>query len=96
MNKDVYNALKSIFDDRTVLSNLILVYSLLGLFVSPFRTVKNQSTGVDLSVSSIKESPGLVSYKLEYSIIVVTNLQCFKLPQHKENDTVQFVVTISV
>jgi hypothetical protein len=60
------------------------------------RSVKNKETGLDLAVSSVKETPGLLTYSLEFSVIVVSDLSCFKLPQHKETDTVQFMVIIII
>lgn len=56
------------------------------------RELKNKDTGIDLSVTSYQEIPGTVLSTYEYQIVVVTNLSCFKLPSHKENDVVQFTL----
>ena len=60
------------------------------------REVKNQATGLDLMVTSVKELPGIISYTLEYTVVVISNIRCFKLPQHKDTDTVQFTVSYCV
>ena len=49
-------------------------------------------TGLDLTVPTYKSLPGLLSASIEYQVVVVSRLQCFKSPKHKESDVVQFVV----
>ncbi|XP_076457269.1 uncharacterized protein LOC143291302 [Babylonia areolata] len=56
------------------------------------RELKNKDTGIDLSVTSYREIPGLVRSTFEYQIVVVSSLSCFKLPSHKESDIVQFTL----
>ena len=57
-----------------------------------YRELKNKATGVDLSIPTVKGISSLLSSSFEYNIVVVSNLQYFKLPQHKDTDVVQFVV----
>ena len=61
-------------------------------FFSLFRELKNKNTGIDVSIPTHKEIPGLLGATIEYQVVVVTILQCFKLPKHKETDVVQFMV----
>lgn len=56
------------------------------------RELKNKDTGIDLSVTSYREIPGLMRSTFEYQIVVVSSLSCFKLPSHKESDVVQFTL----
>ena len=54
--------------------------------------LKNKDTGIDISIPSHKEIPGLLTTTVEYHVVTVTILQCFKQPKHKETDVVQFMV----
>ncbi|XP_052832064.1 HCLS1-binding protein 3 isoform X2 [Octopus bimaculoides] len=56
------------------------------------RQLKNPETGIDVSVPTYEEIPGLLTKSVEYQVTVVTNLAIFKSPKHKESDIVQFVV----
>lgn len=56
------------------------------------RQLKNQLSGLDLCIPTVKEIPGILVDTIEYHVLVVSNLQFFKLPQHKESDVVQFVI----
>ena len=57
-----------------------------------YRDVKNQESGLDLSVPSYKEVPGLFGKNVFYQVVAVSRLQCFKSPKHKDADVVQFMV----
>lgn len=56
------------------------------------RQLKNQLSGLDLCIPTVKEIPGILVDTIEYQVLVVSNLQFFKLPQHRESDVVQFVI----
>ncbi|KAL4228630.1 HCLS1 binding protein 3 [Mactra antiquata] len=56
------------------------------------RELKNKETGIDLSVTSFKETKGMLGSTYEYQVVVVSNLSCFKSAKHKEADNVQFTV----
>lgn len=56
------------------------------------RQLKNKETGIDISVPTYEEIPGLLIKTIDFQVTVVTNLPVFKLPKHKETDVVQFVV----
>lgn len=56
------------------------------------RQLKNKDTGIDITVPTYEEIPGLLTKTIEFQVTVVTNLAVFKLPKHKETDVVQFVV----
>lgn len=55
--------------------------------------MKNKDTGIDITVPTYEEIPGLLTKTIEFQVTVVTNLAVFKLPKHKETDVVQFVVS---
>ncbi|GAB1610630.1 HCLS1-binding protein 3-like, partial [Argonauta hians] len=57
-----------------------------------FRQLKNQETGLDVSIPNYEQSQGLLTKSVEYQVTIVTNLPIFKSPKHKESDVVQFVV----
>lgn len=56
------------------------------------RDVKNQQSGIDLSVMSHEKaaSPKEIKY---YHVVVITNLPYYKRPEHGEDDRVQFMVS---
>ncbi|XP_014665705.1 PREDICTED: HCLS1-binding protein 3-like [Priapulus caudatus] len=56
------------------------------------RELRNQSTGLDLTVPTYKVMPGLLGGTTEFSVIVITNLPYFKSPKHKNSDVIQFVL----
>lgn len=56
------------------------------------RELKNKETGIDLSVTSYKETKGMLGSTYEYQLMVVSNLSYLKTPKHKETDNVQFTV----
>lgn len=58
-----------------------------------FRQLKNKDTGLDLIVSSYRETKGLMSSTVYYQVVLVSNLACFKTPSHKESDVVQYSVS---
>ena len=58
---------------------------------SYYRKIKNVETGVDISVPSHQTADSPRNVK-DYHVIVISNLPHFKLPQHDEDDTVQFMV----
>ena len=58
-----------------------------------FRKVKNKNTGLDLTIPTYRKTTGLLSATVEYNIVVVSTLQCFKTAKHKESDVVQFAVS---
>uniref|UniRef100_A0A8C5KXE4 HCLS1-binding protein 3 n=1 Tax=Jaculus jaculus TaxID=51337 RepID=A0A8C5KXE4_JACJA len=63
---------------------------------SPALSVKTQNvhTGLDLTVPQHQEVRGkMMSGHVEYQILVVTRLAAFKLPKHKPEDVVQFLVS---
>nr|XP_004663821.2 HCLS1-binding protein 3 [Jaculus jaculus] len=58
------------------------------------RQVQNVHTGLDLTVPQHQEVRGkMMSGHVEYQILVVTRLAAFKLPKHKPEDVVQFLVS---
>ncbi|BFZ21565.1 hypothetical protein BsWGS_24604 [Bradybaena similaris] len=56
------------------------------------RQLKNKDTGLDLIVSSYRETKGLMSSTVYYQVVLVSNLACFKTPSHKESDVVQYSI----
>ncbi|XP_077863299.1 uncharacterized protein LOC144346423 [Saccoglossus kowalevskii] len=56
------------------------------------RELRNEDTGIDITVPTYKEIPGLLSTTAEYHVIVISKLSYFKTPKHKDNDIVQFMV----
>ena len=62
------------------------------MYLSFNRELKNADTGIDLAVTSYKESKGMLGSTYEYQIMVVSNLQYFKKAKHKDTDNVQFTV----
>ena len=61
----------------------------------PGRKLRNADSGVDLSVPTHKESPGLLTTTVDYHVVVVSNQPVFKSPKHKDTDVVQFMVGAS-
>ena len=55
------------------------------------RDVKNK-TGVDMSVTGHDSASSARQVK-DYHVVVITNLPHFKLPEHSEEDVVQFMVS---
>ncbi|CAH1772312.1 unnamed protein product [Owenia fusiformis] len=56
------------------------------------REIKNKDIGLDISVPNHNEISGKMTSTIEYHVVVVTSLDCFKLPKHKETDNVQFMI----
>ncbi|KAK6187075.1 hypothetical protein SNE40_006323 [Patella caerulea] len=56
------------------------------------RELKNKKSGIDLSVPNYEETAGLLGSTVVYNVVVVTNLDVFKSPKHKQTDTVQFMI----
>ncbi|XP_071143824.1 HCLS1-binding protein 3-like [Mytilus edulis] len=56
------------------------------------RDLKNKDSGIDISIPVYKEIKGLLHSSWEFYVVVVSNLQYFKSPKHKDNDVVQFMV----
>lgn len=56
------------------------------------RELKNKESGIDISIPVYKEIKGLLHSSWEFYVVVVSNLQYFKSPKHKDNDVVQFMV----
>ncbi|XP_005094601.1 HCLS1-binding protein 3 [Aplysia californica] len=56
------------------------------------RPVKNKDTGLDLTVTSFRETKGMVTSTVYYQVVLVSNLACFKTPSHRESDVVQYTV----
>lgn len=70
---------------------IFLLLSVFALCID-FRELKNKTTGIDLAIPSYKDIPGLFSRSIEYHVVVVSHLSCFKTAQHKDSDVVQFMV----
>lgn len=56
------------------------------------RQLKNKDTGLDLIVPSYRETKGLMSSTVYYQVVLVSNLACFKTPNHKESEVVQYSI----
>lgn len=81
--------IKIYFPLRTL---LVRLFTKMPVATVTVRKLKNQLSGLDLSIPTIKEIPGILVDTVEYHVLVVSNLSFFKLPQHKETDVVQFVI----
>ena len=57
------------------------------------RKIKNTTTGIDMSVLSHEAAPSPKQIK-NYSVVVISNLPFFKLPEHSQDDTIQFTVSL--
>lgn len=57
----------------------------------PSRPLKNQKTGIDLSVTSHDSAPSARQVK-DYHVVVITRLPHFKRAEHSEEDVIQFMV----
>ncbi|XP_046906500.1 HCLS1-binding protein 3 [Hypomesus transpacificus] len=58
------------------------------------RSLQNEVTGIDLQVPLYNEVRGtMMTGHVEYQIIVVTRLAAFKSPKHKQEDTIQLLVS---
>lgn len=55
------------------------------------RPLKNQKTGIDLSVTGHDSAPSARQVK-DYHVVVITRLPHFKRAEHSEEDVVQFMV----
>lgn len=55
-----------------------------------YRKLKNK-TGIDINVPSYQQTSSPRNVK-DYHVVVITRLAYFKLPQHSEEDVVQFMV----
>lgn len=58
------------------------------------REIKNQKTGIDLSVTSHDPAPSAKQVK-NYHVVAITRLPYFKHPEHGEDDVVQFMVGVT-
>lgn len=56
------------------------------------RPIKNKDTGIDMYVTSYRETKGMMTSTVHYQVVLVSNLSCFKTPSHKESDVVQFSI----
>ncbi|KAH9490572.1 hypothetical protein Btru_034153 [Bulinus truncatus] len=54
------------------------------------RELKNKESGIDLYVTAFSEQKGLMTNVVQYQVVLVSNLSCFKTPSHKESDVVQY------
>ncbi|XP_064652861.1 HCLS1-binding protein 3-like [Lineus longissimus] len=56
------------------------------------RELKNKDTGIDVSIPTYQEIIGLISNTVEFQVVIVTVLRCFKSPEQKDDDVVQFMI----
>lgn len=59
------------------------------------REIKNVKTGTDISVPSFQKASSPRNVK-DYHVVVISRLPHFKLPEHSEDDVVQFMVSCRV
>lgn len=56
------------------------------------RQIKNVNTGTDINVPSFQKASSPRNVK-DYHVVVISRLPHFKLPEHSEDDVVQFMVS---
>ena len=93
MSISIFEPLSNSLIWKLVISQTYLVKFFFKLSKLSFsnRALKNKKVGIDVSVPSYEtaSSPKLVK---DYHVVVITRLPHFKLPEHSEEDVVQFMV----